>query len=246
MKATSIDLRSYRGETPNECHAFVQIVLPVAGHLEIDVCGLQEKLSTAKGVIVHRNTAHTQTSDVLNRSLVVDIDEQSVPAQILDKFASKPFIDLNLRTTKLAHYMRDLTLGGEQDAKANLAWTPILLSSLVDENPDIVSRLTALKALVEINPLMPWPLERMADQADISVSRLHAVFREHFDESPHLWLRDLRMKAICRLLTGSNLPIAQIADRAGFSDQTALTRAMKKIVGTTPAAYRREFSGLPQ
>jgi AraC-like DNA-binding protein len=246
MKAVSVDLRSYRDETPNERHVFVQIVLPVTGQLEIDVCGLQEKLSASKGVIVHRDTAHTQTSDVLNRSLVVDIEEQSVPAQILDRFASTPFIDLNTRTTKLTRYMHDLIQSGEQDAKASLAWAPILLSSLVDENPDIVSRLTALKALVEINPFMPWRLERMADQADISVSRLHAVFREHFDKSPHLWLCDLRMKTICRLLTGSNLPIAQIADRAGFSDQTALTRAMKKTMGTTPAAYRREFSALPQ
>ncbi len=246
MQTVSVDMRSYRGETPSERHAFVQIVLPVAGQLEIDVCGQQERLSPSRGVLVHKNTSHTQTSTVSNRSLVVDMDEQAVGADMLDKFSSKPFIDLSLRTTKLTQYMHNMLQKGEGDARAALAWAPILIASLSDESPDLKYRLSVLKALVEIDPFMPWSLERMADQADISVSRLHAVFREQFDETPHLWLADIRMTKIRELLANSSLPIAEIADRAGFADQTALTRAMKKAMGTTPAAYRREFSAQPQ
>ncbi|KAA3509886.1 AraC family transcriptional regulator [Agrobacterium rosae] len=246
MQNVSVDLRSYRDETPNERHAFVQIVLPVAGQLEIDVCGRQDRLSPSRGVLVQKNASHTQKSAGLNRSLVVDLDEQMLSGQILDKFCSKPFIDLSPRTTRLTHYMSSLMQSGEKDAHACEAWVPILIASLADENPDVVSRLSVMKALVEIEPLMPWSLERMADHADISVSRLHAIFRERFDETPHSWLTDIRMKRICALLATSPLPIAEIADKAGFSDQTALTRAMRKTMGTTPAAYRREFSGRPQ
>lgn len=246
MQTVSFDLRSYRSETPSERHAFVQIVLPVAGHLEIDVCGLQNRLSPTKGVLLHINTSHTQMSTVANRSLIVDLDEKAVSPQILDRFSSNPFIELSARTNKLTRYMHDVMKAGEQDAKAGQAWTPILIASLVDENPDVISRVSVLKTLVEIDPFMPWSLERMANHADISSSRLHAIFRERFDETPHIWLSDIRMKKICALLTETSLPIAQIADRAGFSDQTALTRAMKKAMGITPAAYRREFSVLPQ
>ncbi|SCX28420.1 AraC family transcriptional regulator [Agrobacterium rosae] len=246
MQTVSVDLRSYRDETPNERHTFVQIVLPVAGQLEIDVCGRQERLSPSKGVLVQKNTSHTQKSAGLNRSLVVDLDEQMLSGQILDKFSSKPFIDLSPRTTRLTHYMHSLMQASEKDAHACEAWVPILIASLADENPDVISRLSVMKALVEIEPLMPWSLERMADHADISVSRLHAIFREQFDETPHSWLSDIRMKKICALLATSALPIAEIADKAGFSDQTALTRAMKKTMGMTPAAYRRECSGRPQ
>lgn len=246
MQTVSFDLRSYRSETPSERHAFVQIVLPVAGHLEIDVCGLQNRLSPTKGVLLHINRSHTQMSTVANRSLIVDLDEKAVSPQILDRFSSNPFIELSARTNKLTRYMHDVMKAGEQDAKAGQAWTPILIASLVDENPDVISRVSVLKTLVEIDPFMPWSLERMANHADISSSRLHAIFRERFDETPHIWLSDIRMKKICALLTETSLPIAQIADRAGFSDQTALTRAMKKAMGITPAAYRREFSVLPQ
>ncbi|WP_421361398.1 AraC family transcriptional regulator [Agrobacterium rosae] len=246
MQTVSVDLRSYRDETPNERHAFVQIVLPVAGQLEIDVCGRQERLSPSLGVIVHKNTSHTQTSTVRNHSLVLDIDEQTVSADILDKFSSRPFIDLEPRTTRLTQYMHSLIRSGEGNDRAARIWAPMLVASLTGETTDVTSRLSALKLLVEIEPFMPWSLERMAEHADISVSRLHAIFRERFDETPHLWLSDIRMKKICALLATSALPIVEIADKAGFSDQTALTRAMKRAKGTTPAAYRRECSGRPQ
>jgi AraC-like DNA-binding protein len=246
MQTVSVDVRSYRLETPVEYHPFVQIVLPVAGQFEIDVLGNQDRLSPSKGVLVHKNTAHTQLSSVPNRSLVVDMDERIVSAHLLDRFSSRPFLTLSRRTTKLTHYMHQMMLGGEKDVKACEAWAPILIASLTDENPDVISRLHILKALVQIDPFMPWSLERMADHADISVSRLHAIFREQFDETPHTWLSDIRMNRICGLLATSNLPIAEIADRAGFSDQTALTRAMRQAKGTTPAAYRRAFSQRPQ
>ena len=41
-------------------------------------------------------------------------------------------------------------------------------------------------------------------------------------------------------LAQSALPIAEIALRAGFSEQSALTRAMRKECGQTPVAYRRQ------
>ncbi len=246
MQTTSVDLRSYRHETPRECHPFVQIVLPVAGLLDIDVCGHQDRLSPSKGVLVHRNASHTQVSRVPNRSLVVDVDEQKVSAQILDRFSSRPFIPLSPQTMRLSHYMHQMIQAGETDAKACDAWAPILIASLAGEYPDVISRLHVLKALVEIDPFMPWSLERMAHHAGISASRLHAIFREQFDETPHAWLCDIRMKKICALLATSTLPIAEIADKAGFSDQTALTRAMRRANGTTPAAYRRAFSERPQ
>lgn len=246
MPAVSVDLRSYDGESPDERHSFVQLVLPLSGHLEIDVCGRQQRLSPLKGALVHRDTSHSQTSAGLNCSLIVDVTEQALSAQILDTFSSRPFFDIKPRTSRLKHYMHGMLQRGEQNAKASTAWAPFLIASLTDESPDILSRVSLLRTLVEIDPFMPWSLERMAEQAEISVSRLHAIFREQFDETPHLWLTDIRMRKICEDLADTRLPIAEIADRAGFSDQTALTRAMKNAMGTTPAAYRREFSAPSQ
>lgn len=87
----------------------------------------------------------------------------------------------------------------------------------------------------------PWTIETLASCTAISDSRLHALFLEEFGLSPHRWLAELRLDKVCALLRQSTLPIAEIALRAGFSDQTALTRAMRNAMGETPAAYRRAF-----
>lgn len=42
------------------------------------------------------------------------------------------------------------------------------------------------------------------------------------------------------LLKEGNTPLAAVAIRVGFADQAHLTRVFRKIVGTTPGAWRRE------
>jgi AraC-like DNA-binding protein len=84
----------------------------------------------------------------------------------------------------------------------------------------------------------------MASAARLSVSRLHALFREELDTSPHLWLLQKRLDLACAQLAGGNRPIAEVALASGFSDQSALTRAMRQQLDTTPAAYRRRSQEL--
>nr|WP_237022568.1 AraC family transcriptional regulator [Herbaspirillum frisingense] len=49
------------------------------------------------------------------------------------------------------------------------------------------------------------------------------------------------MAQACRLLRTSALPLAFIAQRCGYGDQSALTHAMRKLRGTTPSAYRKRY-----
>lgn len=241
MTAASADIRIYREERPKERHGFVQIVLPVSGRLLIDVAGRQDELSTGRGVFIHRDAPHTQEATASNRSLVVDIDEGALPEQTLEKFVRSPFVDIAQDTRHLIAYMRGVIgTEGRRDDIAGL-WAPLLVDSLANEKADIRHRLHRLVALVRAEPFFPWTIEMLASCVTISDSRLHALFLEEFSLPPHRWLAGLRMDKVCALLTNSTLPIAEIALRAGFSDQTALTRAMRNTVGETPAAYRRTY-----
>ncbi|MEW9523271.1 helix-turn-helix domain-containing protein [Agrobacterium radiobacter] len=239
MTAASADIRTYREERPKERHGFVQIVLPVSGRLLIDVAGRQDELSTGRGVFIHRDAPHTQEATASNHSLVVDIDESALPAQTLEKFARSPFLDIAQDTRQLIAYMRGIIgADGRRDDIAGL-WAPLLIDSLADERTDIRQRLHRLAAVVRAEPFFPWTIGMLASCVTISDSRLHALFLEEFGLPPHRWLAGLRMDKVFALLDDSALPIAEIALRAGFSDQTALTRAMRNAVGETPAAYRR-------
>ena len=80
----------------------------------------------------------------------------------------------------------------------------------------------------------------MAQFARMSVSRLHALFQEELGSSPRAWLLARRLQRACELLRHTSQPVAEIALVAGFNDQSALTRAMRNQLDTTPAAYRRQ------
>ena len=74
----------------------------------------------------------------------------------------------------------------------------------------------------------------------ISPSRLHALSRSEWGLSPQAWLAERRIGHVRKWLAESDLPIADLALRAGYADQSALTRAMQRLTGLTPAAYRRQ------
>jgi AraC family transcriptional regulator len=104
--------------------------------------------------------------------------------------------------------------------------------------------------------LAPWQVRRVAEmirenldgnihlsdlarECGLSVSHFTRTFRKSFGMSPCRWLLERRIDRSKELLVTSDLPIADIAIRSGFSDQTAFTRAFGRIVGDSPGRWRR-------
>lgn len=82
-------------------------------------------------------------------------------------------------------------------------------------------------------------LSDMARECGLSVSHFTRAFRTTFGRSPFRWLLERRIDRAKALLVSSDLPIADIALRSGFSDQAAFTRAFGRIVGDSPGRWRR-------
>jgi AraC family transcriptional regulator len=82
-------------------------------------------------------------------------------------------------------------------------------------------------------------LSDLARECGLSVSHFTHTFRKSFGMSPCRWLLERRIDRSKELLVTSDLPIADIAIRSGFSDQTAFTRAFGRIVGNSPGRWRR-------
>lgn len=80
---------------------------------------------------------------------------------------------------------------------------------------------------------------QMADAVNLSASWFSLVFRNTTGMTPHQWQLSKRVDQAQALLSGSELSVADIADRLGFSDQAHLTRSFRQIVGETPASWRR-------
>ena len=52
------------------------------------------------------------------------------------------------------------------------------------------------------------------------------------------YIRQKRIEYACRALAETDAPLADVALAAGFADQSHLGRTFKRIMRTTPAAYR--------
>jgi transcriptional regulator GlxA family with amidase domain len=82
----------------------------------------------------------------------------------------------------------------------------------------------------------------LATASGRSVSSLERAFRRHLHVTPKDYLRKVRVHEACKELIHSQDPVAGIAFECGFSDQAHLTREFKRIMHTTPAAYRKSHS----
>lgn len=221
-------------------HDHVQLVLPVIGQLEIEVGGRGGRLDAARAAFVVPGADHVQSGDGANRLLVVDCAMADVGEAAVERMSRQVFLPISPAARRLIEFV-DLS-GRCQPMSASTAWrcTPLLLEALLD-TPQAPSRLEMLKRRIEADPGRDWSVAAMAQAAGVSASRLHALFRAELGQTPGQVLTELRLCAVQDGLATSTASIAELAFQAGYSDQGALTRAMRRATGLTPAAYRKRF-----
>jgi transcriptional regulator GlxA family with amidase domain len=81
----------------------------------------------------------------------------------------------------------------------------------------------------------------LAGRAAMSPRTFARRFRAETGTTPHLWLTHQRVLLARRLLEEGDEPIDTVADRCGFGTGAMLRHHFGRIVGVSPAAYRRAF-----
>jgi AraC family transcriptional regulator len=89
----------------------------------------------------------------------------------------------------------------------------------------------------------PIGLADLAAIAGTSQTSFARGFKRSTGTSPYRFLMQERIGQARRLLTGTAMPIADIALACGFTHQEHLTRLFHRETGATPAAYRRGIRG---
>ena len=100
-------------------------------------------------------------------------------------------------------------------------------------------------------PLLDWMLENanrpldvdtLAARACVSARTLARRFREQTGTTPVQWLLTARVRRAQELLETTTTPIEQVATAAGFESPVTFRARFHRIVGLSPAAYRRRFN----
>jgi AraC family transcriptional regulator len=83
-------------------------------------------------------------------------------------------------------------------------------------------------------------LEAMAAQVEVSPLYLPRAFKAAVGQSPHQYVLARRIERAKDLLRNTQSPIVEVAFSSGFSSQSHLSNWFLKLVGVSPATYRRQ------
>jgi AraC-like DNA-binding protein len=100
-----------------------------------------------------------------------------------------------------------------------------------------VASLTRVRELIESDPGSPeLTLRRLAEEVQLSRFQLVRAFARSFCLTPHAYVLQRRL-GLARRLIRSGIPLADVAVRTGFCDQSHLSRCFVRQFGVTPAHY---------
>jgi AraC-like DNA-binding protein len=95
-----------------------------------------------------------------------------------------------------------------------------------------------VRALIDDRFADPLTLAELAAHVGTSPFHLCRVFAHAIGMGPHAYQTQVRLNRAKQLLR-AKLPIAEVAARAGFADQSHLHRHFRRHVGVTPGRYCR-------
>jgi AraC family transcriptional regulator len=105
------------------------------------------------------------------------------------------------------------------------------------------ARLRHLLAYMQEHLADDLSLPELAGVAQMSPYYFSRLFKESTGLSPHQYLLHQRVERAKHLLADPRRRIADVSQGLGFAAQSHFTAVFRKLVGTTPRAYRRQRGG---
>lgn len=213
-------LRRYDGQAHVHIHDHAQVMVPLAGRMDLEVDGHALFTDPSCGMLIPAGARHAYCAEPGTRILVIDAPE-SAGLDRLRRFALTPACR-TLDRQGDARRQLDLLLG-----------LPTVLSSRRGLD------LTRLDAALTPALHEPWPTARMARLFSLSPQRFHARLLELSGRTPGDYLRTLRLDCASRMLAqGATLEIC--AARTGYRSGSALAYALRRDRGVGARALREQ------
>ena len=92
---------------------------------------------------------------------------------------------------------------------------------------------------IEAHLACDFDLAELASAAGVSPYHFIRCFKNSLGSSPYQFAMKKRVDRVVDLLRNSQAPIAEIAFNYGFSDQSHMTRTLRKTLALTPGAIRK-------
>lgn len=80
----------------------------------------------------------------------------------------------------------------------------------------------------------------LARACGLSIRVFERLFQATYNTTPHLYVRQLRVRMSSRALVFTHKTLAEIAAQFGFTDQSHFTKEFRRFMSTTPRVYREQ------
>lgn len=245
--AGAVEVRSYAAVVERHAHSYHQLVVPLAGKLELEIECRGGLVGGDTGALVPPGEWHAFAANGRNRFLVLDVPpiaaNRAETREALGRLGDVRWFPVPAPAAALARWCADAWAGDEAPPAVVGCFASVLLHAVstagVRQDPAAVRRALAYIRAWALGPIR---VADVARHAGASAGHLQALFRAHVGRSPRDLVRARRVEEARRLLTETDLSIADIALRCGFADQASLTHAVRRELGTTPGRLRRPRS----
>jgi AraC family transcriptional regulator len=120
-------------------------------------------------------------------------------------------------------------------------YSGLLVKPALPDEPLDALKLNQLKEFIEGHLSEDLSIANMAAVVHMSPFHFAHAFKAATGQPPHRYLTQRRMERAKILLSVTRLPVAEVANRVGFSNQSHFSAQFRRATGTTPKGYRESF-----
>ena len=114
---------------------------------------------------------------------------------------------------------------------------PAIKGLVNDMDKDFITR---VRTLIEENIDNPdFSVEEFGRSIGMSHAQLYRKIKALTDYSPNEYVRVTRLRQAAALLSASELTVAEVAYRAGFSSPSYFAKCFRRLYNETPADYQK-------
>lgn len=178
-----------------------------------------------------------------------------VELDLADLAVCHPFMDKYLQRGALVHgqggELGELFFRLYREYRAQDDLSPLIMHGLVFEMLADVYRqpvgtfrrfpnwLLVIRDFLESHIEKKISLSALGQLVQMHPVHVTREFQKYYHCTIGEYIRRRRIENACHLLAGSDMPIVEIALATGFCDQSHMTRVFNRVLGITPAGYRR-------
>lgn len=216
--------------------------------------GVMFSVKSAEGVYLSANQAFADRSGVAGPGDVVGKTAHDLfPAELAAQYTSQDAEVIrtgHMLTNELESITRpDGTIGWFLTSKSRWTDDGGVAVGVVSVSVDLRTPVDAAAPHAQLAVAVDVARRRFAEQlpvadlaiaADMTVSQLERVARRLLGLTPKQLIMRFRLEEALRLVTETDVAIADVASACGYYDQSAFGRHFRRVVGSSPSAYRAQ------